>query len=114
LDFHGVVLNEANDVSSERGVDFAFDAPVVNTPARSDAGWTRRLEALCETSGIAHTLLASGAGHDAAISAHVGIPTAMLFIRNRDGSHNPREDMSLEDFVLATRVLMRALTLDAD
>jgi N-carbamoyl-L-amino-acid hydrolase len=77
-------------------------------------GWTRRLEELCETSGIAHKLLASGAGHDAAMFAHVGIPTAMLFIRNRHGSHNPREHMSLEDFVLASRVLMRALTLDAD
>jgi N-carbamoyl-L-amino-acid hydrolase len=112
--FHGVVLNEANNVSSERGVDFAFDVPIVNGPARMDAGWTRRLEQLCETSGIAHKLLASGAGHDAAIFAHVGIPTAMLFIRNRYGSHNPREHVSLEDFVLAARVLMRALTLDAD
>jgi N-carbamoyl-L-amino-acid hydrolase len=79
-----------------------------------DAGWTRRLEELCEDSGIAHARLPSGAGHDAAIFAHVGVPTAMLFIRNRHGSHNPRELMSLEDFVLATRVLMRALTLDAD
>jgi len=72
-----------------------------------DSGWTRRLEDLCETSGIAHNVLASGAGHDAAIFAHVGIPTAMLFIRNRCGSYNPREHMSLEDFVLATRAHAR-------
>jgi N-carbamoyl-L-amino-acid hydrolase len=53
--------------------------------------------------------LPSGAGHDAAVFAHAGIPTAMLFIRNAFGSHNPREDMRLADFGLALRVLTGAL-----
>jgi len=51
----------------------------------------------------------SGAGHDAAVFAHAGIPAAMLFIRNQYGSHNPREAMRVADFGLALRVLVRAL-----
>ena len=49
----------------------------------------------------------SGAGHDAAVFADLGVPTGMLFIRNRNGSHNPDETMEMEDFAVAARVLMR-------
>jgi len=41
--------------------------------------------------------------------AMAGVPCAMLFIRNAHGSHNPDEAMSLDDLLLATRVLARAL-----
>jgi N-carbamoyl-L-amino-acid hydrolase len=51
----------------------------------------------------------SGAGHDAATFAAVGIPTAMLFVRNHGGSHNPEEHMDLEDFAVATRALHRCV-----
>ena len=53
--------------------------------------------------------MASGAGHDAAIFASVGIPSAMIFVRNENGSHNAAESMDLEDFAVATRGLMRLL-----
>ena len=36
----------------------------------------------------------SGAGHDAAVFAKLGIPTAMIFVRNEHGSHNPAEAMA--------------------
>ena len=51
----------------------------------------------------------SGAGHDAAVFAKMGIPTAMLFMRNEHGSHNPEEALALEDFDVATRALLRLL-----
>ena len=51
----------------------------------------------------------SGAGHDAAVFAKVGIPTAMIFVRNERGSHNPEETMALEDFEVATRALLGLL-----
>ena len=35
--------------------------------------------------------MASGAGHDAAVFAKVGIPCGMIFVRNDHGSHNPDE-----------------------
>jgi N-carbamoyl-L-amino-acid hydrolase len=53
--------------------------------------------------------MASGAGHDAAIFAKMGIPTGMIFVRNDHGSHNPDEAMTLEDFGIATRALLGTL-----
>jgi N-carbamoyl-L-amino-acid hydrolase len=49
--------------------------------------------------------MASGAGHDAAVFAGLGIPTAMIFIRNNHGSHNPDEEMEIEDFHAGVRLL---------
>ena len=51
----------------------------------------------------------SGAGHDAAVFAKVGIPSAMIFVRNEHGSHNPEEAMTLEDFAAGTRALLGLL-----
>jgi N-carbamoyl-L-amino-acid hydrolase len=53
--------------------------------------------------------MASGAGHDAAVFAKIGIPSAMIFVRNDHGSHNAEESMELEDFAVATRALIRLL-----
>jgi beta-ureidopropionase / N-carbamoyl-L-amino-acid hydrolase len=50
--------------------------------------------------------MASGAGHDAAVFAKVGIPSAMIFVRNENGSHNADEAMSLDDFAVGTRALL--------
>jgi N-carbamoyl-L-amino-acid hydrolase len=50
--------------------------------------------------------MASGAGHDAAVFAKVGIPSAMIFVRNERGSHNADEAMSLDDFGVAARALL--------
>jgi beta-ureidopropionase / N-carbamoyl-L-amino-acid hydrolase len=53
--------------------------------------------------------MASGAGHDAAVFAKMGIPTGMIFVRNEHGSHNPDEAMTLGDFGIATRALLGLL-----
>jgi N-carbamoyl-L-amino-acid hydrolase len=50
--------------------------------------------------------LASGAGHDAGDFAFAGVRTAMVFIRNANGSHNPREAMAMEDFSAGVRLLV--------
>ncbi len=52
----------------------------------------------------------SGAGHDAAVFAKVGVPSAMIFVRNENGSHNADEAMALEDFAVGTRALLGLLT----
>ena len=56
--------------------------------------------------------LPSGAGHDAAILAAAGVPTAMLFVRSLNGgiSHSPDELSSPEDIELAVDVLAGALS----
>jgi N-carbamoyl-L-amino-acid hydrolase len=53
--------------------------------------------------------MASGAGHDAAVFAKMGIPTGMIFVRNEQGSHNPDEAMNLGDFGVATHALLGLL-----
>jgi beta-ureidopropionase / N-carbamoyl-L-amino-acid hydrolase len=53
--------------------------------------------------------MASGAGHDAAVFSKVGIPSAMIFVRNEYGSHNPDEAMSMDDFAVGVRALMGLL-----
>jgi N-carbamoyl-L-amino-acid hydrolase len=53
--------------------------------------------------------MASGAGHDAAVFAKMGIPTGMIFVRNEQGSHNPDEAMTLDDFRIAARALLGLL-----
>jgi N-carbamoyl-L-amino-acid hydrolase len=111
--FHSFIQAEASAVGRERGVAFDFDAPITNRPAQMDPEWRDRLERLCDEERLPHVRLPSGAGHDAAVFAQVGIPTAMLFIRNQFGSHNPDERMELTDFVAATRVLTRALLATA-
>jgi N-carbamoyl-L-amino-acid hydrolase len=50
-------------------------------------------------------MLPSGAGHDAADFAACGVPSAMVFVRNDRGSHNPDEAMAIEDFAQGVRVL---------
>jgi N-carbamoyl-L-amino-acid hydrolase len=54
--------------------------------------------------------MASGAGHDAAMFAKVGIPSAMIFVRNEHGSHNPDEAMSMDDFAVGAAALVGLLT----
>ena len=107
--FHHLLRDEAGAVARERGVSFTFDEPILNPPATMDAQWVDRLDRTCAKLGIPSMRLASGAGHDASVFAHMGVPTAMLFIRNPHGSHNPAEDMTLDDFMAATQVLVETL-----
>jgi beta-ureidopropionase / N-carbamoyl-L-amino-acid hydrolase len=55
--------------------------------------------------------LPSGAGHDAAVLASAGVPTAMLFVRSLNGgiSHSPQEESAPEDVELAVDVLAGAI-----
>jgi allantoate deiminase len=55
--------------------------------------------------------LPSGAGHDAAVLAGAGVPTAMLFVRSLNGgiSHSPLEESAPEDVELAVEVLSGAI-----
>ncbi len=67
------------------------------------AGLRRAAESL----GVRYLAMPSGAGHDAAAFAQAGIPSGMLFVRNQNGSHNPKEAMRMEDFAAACSVATR-------
>ncbi|MNW06200.1 Allantoate amidohydrolase [compost metagenome] len=73
-----------------------------------DAGWLDRMEAAGEGEKLER--IASGAGHDAAVFANAGVPSAMVFIRNENGSHNPHEAMDVDDFLAGIELMQRAMT----
>jgi N-carbamoyl-L-amino-acid hydrolase len=68
-----------------------------------------RLRECANALDIPAVMMASGAGHDAANFSEAGVPTAMIFVRNDHGSHNPHEAMDMADFSLGTRVLAEFL-----
>ena len=76
-----------------------------STPARMDRELIDAFSVAMVELGLSGFEMPSGAGHDAATFAGAGIPSAMLFVRNHHGSHNPDEAMEMEDFEAATRVL---------
>jgi N-carbamoyl-L-amino-acid hydrolase len=55
--------------------------------------------------GIATLPLGSPASHDAAAFAACGVPMGMVFVRNENGSHNPREAMTIGDFLAGAAVM---------
>jgi N-carbamoyl-L-amino-acid hydrolase len=55
--------------------------------------------------GINTIDLGSPASHDAAAFAACGVPMGLIFVRNANGSHNPREAMTIEDFLDGTAIL---------
>ena len=61
--------------------------------------------------GVEPVELPSGAGHDAAILALAGVPSAMLFVRSDAGgvSHAPEEATGIDAVVLAVQALEGAL-----
>jgi N-carbamoyl-L-amino-acid hydrolase len=70
------------------------------------------LEAAATTLGIATMRLGSPASHDAAAFAKAGVPMAMLFVRNENGSHNPDEAMEIDDFLQAASILTQWLVAE--
>ena len=75
-----------------------------------DPGWVERLRTAARELGLPDETIPSGAGHDAAVFANAGIPSAMIFVRNENGSHNPFEDMKIDDFMKGVAVMRKVLT----
>jgi len=107
--FADIVAEEMANVGRSRGVSFELGHSLPTQPARTDPALVDHLARVCEAAGIAYERLPSGAGHDAAVFANGGVPTAMIFVRNEHGSHNPHEAMELEDFFLGAEALYRAM-----
>jgi len=95
----------AGEIATTRRVRIELGAFNTSHPAVMDPTLVDSLDAGCAQLGIPAMRLPSGAGHDAADFAAAGVPTAMIFVRNDHGSHNPHEAMNLDDFSHATRLL---------
>jgi N-carbamoyl-L-amino-acid hydrolase len=107
--FYQLMRSEAESVGRERGVRFEFDRRSLTRPAMMNDRWIAHLLDVCGRLGLPQEKLASGAGHDAAVFANAGVPSAMIFVRNDHGSHNPQEAMELGDFLKGADVLYNAL-----
>lgn len=64
-------------------------------------------EAAARDQGIPVLHIGSPASHDAAAFAAAGIPMGMVFVRNENGSHNPDEAMTIDDFLDGTSILIQ-------
>lgn len=91
------------ELGPRRGVDVGPMAPELIAALEDSA---RRLE-------IPTIRLGSPGSHDAAAFAAAGVPTAMMMVRNANGSHNPAEAMETTDLLLASTVLAHWLAGNA-
>ena len=107
--FYDLFLSECRLVGDERGVEFRLDRRLESAPAIMDPKWVGRLKAVARGLGLPDEEIPSGAGHDAAVFANEGIPSAMVFVRNEHGSHNPDEAMEMADFLAGVAIMREAL-----
>ncbi|MDR5880261.1 hydantoinase/carbamoylase family amidase [Caballeronia sp. LZ032] len=97
------------DTAASHGVRFETGALLQTAPAHMDAGWIGLLEQHAQTLNLPAPHVPSGAGHDAAMFAAAGIRSAMIFVRNQNGSHNPDEAMRLVDFMDGVALLYETI-----
>jgi N-carbamoyl-L-amino-acid hydrolase len=107
--FYDLFVSECASIGEERGVAFKLDRRLQSAPAVMDPGWVERLRAAARSLGLPDEPIPSGAGHDAAVFANAGVPSAMIFVRNENGSHNPYEDMQISDFMAGVAVMKQVL-----
>jgi N-carbamoyl-L-amino-acid hydrolase len=107
--FYDLFLSECAGLAEERGVRFEPGRRVDAAPAQMDAGLIARLRANLQAMGQPDEPIPSGAGHDAAVFANAGVPSGMIFVRNANGSHNPKEAMEMSDFHVGAELLRRTL-----
>jgi len=95
----------AMEIAAKRRVRFDLGRFTRAAPGILDEGIKARMRAGAAELGIPAIDIPSGASHDAAAFAAAGVPTAMLFVRNANGSHNPDEAMEIDDFMRGVELL---------
>jgi len=100
-EFHAIIAR----VAADRGVTIDLGERNAGAVGPMDAAMQAQLARAADRLSIATMPLGSPASHDAANFAAAGIPTGMLLVRNRNGSHNPHEAMELDDLMAAISIL---------
>lgn len=108
------VTEHARLIEDERKVRFELDAFTLSEPTVLDTSMVATLRAGCKALGLPVHPMASGGGHDAQEFTRAGIPSAMVFVRNANGSHVPEEAMTMDDFELGTQLLAWAVAAESD
>ena len=104
--FYNLMRQECEAIEKSRGVQFQFDRKIVTGAAQMDDKLIGVLVDTAQKDSLLLEKIPSGAGHDAAIFSNNGIPSGMIFIRNNNGSHNPQEEMDIEDFMIGTNLML--------
>jgi len=107
--FNEFLQATAQDIETQRQVTIDLGHATHATEASMDAKLVAELQSAAQSCAIPSLLLPSGGGHDSAVFANLGVPTAMLFVRNENGSHNPDESMEFADFSAACSVMLQWL-----
>ncbi|MEP6546074.1 MAG: hydantoinase/carbamoylase family amidase [Gammaproteobacteria bacterium] len=103
------IADEARRAAARIGEEYRVSFDLGSTSDSPPAVMDARLRASLRGQLEQPFEMASGAGHDAAVFAKMGIPTGMIFVRNDHGSHNPDEAMTLQDFGIASQALLGLL-----
>jgi N-carbamoyl-L-amino-acid hydrolase len=102
---------EMAQIARDRKVRFELDEELRVEPALCDPALVAGLSEAMRAAGQEPFVMASGGGHDAAVFAAAGVPAGMVFVRNRNGSHNPQEAMELPDLLCAIDILHQHLAV---
>jgi N-carbamoyl-L-amino-acid hydrolase len=92
-------------IEQRRGVTFHRGTKARAAVGPVDPGIKSMLTREAAALGIETIDLGSPASHDAAAFAACGVPMGLIFVRNRNGSHNAHEAMTIDDFLDGTAVL---------
>lgn len=107
------VTEQTRLVEAERGVRFELDEFTSSKPTVLDATMVDTLRAGCVALDFPVYEMASGGGHDAQEFTRAGIPAAMVFVRNANGSHVAEEEMEMRDFESGTQLLAWAVAAES-
>ena len=99
-------------IEQRRGVRFHLGKKAQAAVGPVDPAIKAGLERAARIHEIATLDIGSPASHDGAAFAAAGVPIGMIFVRNENGSHNPNEKMTIEDFLDGT-VVMTQWLIDA-
>jgi N-carbamoyl-L-amino-acid hydrolase len=103
------VSEEAQKIGAKRSVRFELGDFSISEPTVLDKTLCRALHTGCDQLEMPAFQMASGGGHDAQEFTRAGVSSAMIFVRNANGSHVSDEAMEMSDFEAGTRLLAWAV-----
>jgi allantoate deiminase len=105
------LIRAAEEIAAQRRLTVRHSALLTQPSVAMDPFLTGKIEAAILRTGCKPHRMVSGAGHDAMILAEQ-VPAGMIFLRTPGGiSHNPEENVEVEDVAKAIETGMHLLDL---
>ena len=104
------MIKQIQKIESKTKTKFFLGKETNSKPALMNKKLIKIFEDYSKSKKIKSLIMPSGAGHDSSVFANYGIPSLMLFVRNKNGSHNPREYMDIKHFMQVFEVLNGVIT----